>query len=80
MKTVGPAVPDELVMQRFSRNFQNLRKVIPLTNFILLIDNIRETRHRVFGSIIHAVEPTSGMPHHARPERFEVPTLRFVAS
>lgn len=47
----GHDVPDELVMQRFPRSFQNLKKAIPLTDFILLVDNSRETRHRVFGSI-----------------------------
>jgi|SRR5437016_3214490 len=47
----GHDVPDELVMERFPRSFQNLKKAIPLADFILLVDNSRETRHRIFGSI-----------------------------
>ena len=47
----GHDVPDELILQRFPRVFQNLKKAIPLSDFVLLVDNSRETRHRVFGSI-----------------------------
>lgn len=47
----GHDVPDELILQRFPRSFQNLRKAIPLSDFVLLVDNSRETRHRIFGSI-----------------------------
>lgn len=47
----GHDVPDALILQRFPRSFQNLRKAIPVSDFILLVDNSRETRHRIFGSI-----------------------------
>lgn len=47
----GHDVPDERILQRFPRSFENLRKAIPLSDFVLLVDNSRETRHRVFGSI-----------------------------
>lgn len=50
----GHDVPDELIMQRFPRSFQNLRKAIPVSDFVLLVDNSRETRHRIFGSITRA--------------------------
>jgi predicted ABC-type ATPase len=48
----GHDVPDELIRERFPRSFQNLKKAIPLADFVLLVDNSRETRHRVFGTII----------------------------
>lgn len=47
----GHNVPDELIVQRFPRSYRNLRNAIPLSDFVLLVDNSRETRHRIFGSI-----------------------------
>jgi predicted ABC-type ATPase len=47
----GHDVPDELIVQRFPRSYQNLRNAIPLSDFVLFVDNSRETRHRIFGSI-----------------------------
>jgi predicted ABC-type ATPase len=47
----GHDVPDELIYRRFPRVFENLKKAIPICDFVLLVDNSEETRHRVFGSI-----------------------------
>ena len=47
----GHDVPDELIVQRFPRSYRNLRNAIPLSDFVLLVDNSHETRHRIFGSI-----------------------------
>lgn len=47
----GHDVPDELILDRFPRSFENLGKAIPLSDFVLLVDNSRESRHRVFGRV-----------------------------
>lgn len=47
----GHDVPDELILDRFPRSFENLRKAIPLADFVLLVDNSGESRHRVFGRV-----------------------------
>ena len=47
----GHDVPDELIYRRFPRVFENLKKAIPICDFVLLVDNSEETRHRIFGSI-----------------------------
>jgi predicted ABC-type ATPase len=47
----GHDVPDDLIERRFPRVFHNLKAAIPICDFILLIDNSEETRHRIFGSI-----------------------------
>lgn len=51
VETGGHDVPDELIVRRFPRSYQNLRESIPLSDFVLLVDNSRETRHRIFASI-----------------------------
>ncbi len=47
----GHDVPDDLIVQRFPRSYRNLRNAIPLSDFVLLVDNSHETRHRIFGII-----------------------------
>ena len=47
----GHDVPDEFIVQRFPRSYRNLRNAIPLSDFVLFVDNSREMRHRIFGSI-----------------------------
>lgn len=47
----GHDVPDELILQRFPRSFQNLKQAIPIADFVLLVDNSREARHRIFGLV-----------------------------
>ena len=47
----GHDVPDELIRDRFPRSFQNLKRAIPLCDFVVLVDNSRESRHRIFGTI-----------------------------
>jgi predicted ABC-type ATPase len=49
--TGGHDVPDALIQRRFPRSYQNLRSAIPICDFVLLVDNSTETRHRIFGSI-----------------------------
>jgi predicted ABC-type ATPase len=45
----GHDVPDGLIHSRFPRSLENLKKAIPLADFVLFVDNSGETRHRVFG-------------------------------
>ncbi len=47
----GHDVPDDLIVDRFPRVFRNLKRAIPICDFVLLVDNSEETRHRIFGSI-----------------------------
>jgi predicted ABC-type ATPase len=47
----GHDVPDERIRARFPRAFDNLRRAVPLSDFVLLVDNSGERRHRVFGVI-----------------------------
>jgi predicted ABC-type ATPase len=47
----GHDVPDELIVDRFPRVFANLKLAIPICDFILLVDNSEDARHRIFGSI-----------------------------
>jgi predicted ABC-type ATPase len=47
----GHDVPDDLIVSRFPRVFQNLKRAIPICDFVLLVDNSEEARHRIFGSI-----------------------------
>lgn len=46
----GHDVPDDLILNRFPRSFRNLKLAIPLCDFVLLVDNSRESRHRIFGT------------------------------
>ena len=47
----GHDVPDALIIDRFPRSFENLKRAIPLCDFVLLVDNSGESRHRIFGVI-----------------------------
>jgi predicted ABC-type ATPase len=47
----GHDVPDDRIRARFPKAFENLRRAIPLSDFVLLVDNSGEQRHRVFGVI-----------------------------
>lgn len=47
----GHDVPDALIRDRFPRTFRNLKLAVPLCDFVLLVDNSRESRHRIFGTI-----------------------------
>lgn len=46
----GHDVPDELIHRRFPRAYQNLKAALPVSDFVLLVDNSEEQRHRIFGA------------------------------
>lgn len=62
----GHDVPDALILRRFPRSFENLKKAMPIADFVLLVDNSRETRHRIFGLIT----PERGIHLWDKPPRW----------
>lgn len=48
----GHNVPDDLIYRRFPRSYQNLKTALPVSDFVLLVDNSEEQRHRIFGAAL----------------------------
>lgn len=60
----GHDVPDELIYRRFPMCFRNLKTALPIADFVLLVDNSQEARHRIFGAAtLGNVELWDSPPH-----------------